>query len=523
MIINGREYRFNRILKIEFLKSGGKVDYTVEFNPLKKRELCARIDVDILGLPQPVKTNSPGFSASVIFYNPSPELLSNIAQQNKFVHDYVDEKPKSDADELDMSAPQSDGDMPDDQMIYLSDLQTSTSKETVANIDQTLKKFYKNRYQVRVLAGYYDPQTQTEHYSHLFTGYLNGSAFWHQGTDNILQVNCHDIDLSNIEPGTILTSLSKEARQAIESQQKALWTQKRQGKKTFDDTVRNYIQWFAPQEVRDGKIYKREDGEEKLKNFDVWYVKSQNQVRTGLKNTGTFDKSWEYPQLKLLMTSTRSKQPRAPDMSEFYSLKASLREMLSDACAAVFLNKKSGEAIKIGWDLIEDNVSKSTYIFYPLGNDPKTVPAKNATHRIWNYQNLLEAPSIDGSGCLTIKMMLRPEIKTQDSIALMLSNDLGAEEGLVPVASFDSSIHYGTNRMLGTLSSTANLRTTPTVQLSEAASVSSLRKKTKDAVYGGYMFNYGFVIKRYEHRLSTHNSDWSTEVKTVPMYGGTKA
>ena len=60
MIINGREFNFNRIVKVELVEAGsGNPVYSIEFNPLKKRELCARIEADILGLPKVTKTDSP--------------------------------------------------------------------------------------------------------------------------------------------------------------------------------------------------------------------------------------------------------------------------------------------------------------------------------------------------------------------------------------------------------------------------------------------------------------------------------
>lgn len=526
MKINGREYIFNRILKVEFLTASSEVVYTVEFNPLKKRELCAHIDVDILGLPQPVKTNSPGFSASILFYNPPKELVAHIALQTKFISDFVKDVP--DGDELDVKdsttwkLPFPIVDVVQTNIIYGLMRHKNTSKSNADVVDETLKNFYSQRSQVRVSAGYYDQRTETEYYSHVFTGWLNGSAFWHKGTDNLLQVNCHDIDLSQIEPGTILTSIDPLTRESLERLQTQEWEEKRKGKATFDATAKNYITYFAPEGVWDGKLQKRPYGVEKIPEFDVWYVKSRQQVRKGLKNGETFNKSWEYPELKTLLTSTPQQQPMSPSFKEFYTARATLREMLSDMCSATFLAKKNGNTMNIGWDVIHENVSKSTYIFFPISEDPKMVRAESATHKIWNYQNLLEAPSVDGAGRLTIKMMFRPEIQTQDSIALMLSENLGADEGLVPVASFDTAIHYGTNRIVGTMATSANLRTTPTVQLSEAASTAALRKRTADAQYGGYMFNYGFMIYQFEHKLSTHNSDWSTEVKTVPMYGGTK-
>ena len=526
MIINGREYKFNRIVKVEFLNSQSEVDYVIEFNPVKDRALCAHIDAEVLGLPQPVKSNSPGFSASVTFYNPPKELLSHIALQTRFISDFVrDENYSSDLIVNDMSGWQVPMVLPEevqDRITNIVELRKGTSASTDKVVSDTLVRYYSNRSRVRLSAGYYDKKTDTEHYEHLFTGYLNGSAFWHKGTDNILQVNCHDIDLSNIEPGTILTSIDPKTRAALERTVITQSDQRRMGKETFDQTVRNFIQYFAPEEIRDGKLHRRLSVESKMTSFDVWYVKSRQEVRRGLKNGEGFNKSWEYPRLKTLLTSTQKQQPMAPNLKHYYTTKATLREMLTDVCSTVFLARQDGGTMSISWDLIQENVSRSTYIFFPIGDDPKTVPASGATFRIWNYQNLLEAPSVDGAGQLTVKMLLRPEIRTMDSIALMLSPDLGVDEGLVPIGSFESSIHYGTNRLLGTLGTTANLRTTPTVQLSEAASVSSLRKKTADAKFGGYMFNYGFIISRFEHKISTHNSDWSTTVKTVPMYGGTR-
>lgn len=543
MIINGRDFNFNRIVKVELVEAGsGKLVYSIEFNPLKKRELCARIEADIIGLPKVTKTDSPSYSAKVIIYNPESTLLALIAQNIEFLlgkdvsNKSIDLQPTLKNWQPPMILPEA----LKDKVVYATNRNEDASLLVQQEISETLSNFYKNRPKLRLYAGYYDQEGKYENYSLLFEGYLNGSSFYHRGTEDILQLNCHDLDLSEIPGGTILTSVSKTKRAEIENKIIANNDKRRKGKATFDASLRNYEAWFATERIRlyDGKLVKLTQSvldamwnSEDFKNvnptsnIDVWYVTSKQAVLKGLKNQEKYADaaSWKNKELEYLLTHSYKENATSPNLLGFYTPKVNLKEILNDLCAATKIPLKNGETVSIGWDVINENVSKTTYIIFTIANGPTTTTASSATYRIWNYQNLLESPAVDGAGCLTIRMLLKPEIRAGESIALMLSEDLGEQEGLVNVSSFTSSIAYGPGRLLGSLATSANLTTTPSVQLSEAASVAALNKKKNSAEQDGYLFNRGFFIQKFEHKISTHKSDWSTTVRTVPMYGGVKA
>lgn len=543
MIINGREFNFNRIVKVELVEAGsGNPVYSIEFNPLKKRELCARIEADILGLPKVTKTDSPSYSAKVIIYNPEKVLLALVAKNINFLlgedvsNKDINLQPTLKNWRIPMVLP----DSLEDKVIYATNRDEDASQIIQQQVSETLTNFYKRRPKIRLYAGYYDQETEHENYSLLFEGYLNGSSFHHRGTEDMLQLNCHDLDLSEIPGGTILTSVSKARRAEIENSIIMDNDKRRRGKETFDASLRNYESWFATERIRvsDGKLVKLTQGaldsmwrsdyfkkNNPTSDINVWYVTSKQAVLKGLKNQEEYNNaaSWKNKDLEYLLTHSYKENRTSPNLLGFYTPKVNLREILNDLCAATRIPLKNGETVPIGWDVINENVSKTTYIIFPIGNGPTTTSASSATYRIWNYQNLLESPAVDGAGCLTIRMLLKPEIRSGESIALMLSEDLGEQEGLVNVSSFTSSIMYGKSRMLGSLATSANLTTTPSIQLSEAASVAALNKKKESAEQDGYMFNRGFYIQKFEHKISTHTADWSTMVKTVPMYGGVKA
>lgn len=116
---------------------------------------------------------------------------------------------------------------------------------------------------------------------------------------------------------------------------------------------------------------------------------------------------------------------------------------------------------------------------------------------ITNFQNFLEAPAVDGTGSITAKMMFNKNCHPGMYLEFKWDEE---------VKSFNS-ISKGTEGM--SLNASLAAQTTSLIAGQYNLQASSLSQTD------GYLFNKAFKILNVEHRLSTHGSDWSTTVKTV--------
>jgi hypothetical protein len=184
-----------------------------------------------------------------------------------------------------------------------------------------------------------------------------------------------------------------------------------------------------------------------------------------------------------------------------------LAQMLDGLCAVVG---------RIGWHRDITNRTRNTYLIYELGNEPLWVSKDKADIQIWNYQNLLESPSVSGAGIMTVKMVFNPECVCHRTLALILDPTVVSKDGATRDISGLESGLYGS---MATQSSLANFGN---VQISGSNAVAALNKGVQDGKSRGYLFNIGFPIVSVKHELSTYGNNWSTTVQTVPATVGLK-
>lgn len=533
---NGIDYNFGRMLKIVLWKPGtvygseapGSVAYEVEFCPYIDPAKCPKIEATITDLPSADKDDKPGFSADVVIYNPHPDLVQLIAQNATWI------LRTEEADKL----------------------RGAAQEKIKAEVNTRLQDFYKTRLQVSVYAGYWTGESTGAPvgYVNVFRGYLNESSFFRQGQENILAIRCHDINMSDNSTKAIadtvtqvLDSTADDVTQSVKEAQKRY-----AGYVSWDKTFKKFVVGFAPQAETvttstglpaNLPVTDRTTDEELVSMFGqyykVYYVKSRSAFeKLQARNLSDITSDVIDENLKNQMESIgwwntrysldlRAKngewgnKSSLPDWTTFHANASNRGQALNTLCT--FSNAR------VAYHRYETPVdNKIIYIVYRLGSVAgKPVKAELADVKIWNYQNLLETPSVAGNGQMTIKMMFNPECRCWRTLSLILSEELTNKQGFASLDKIIGETSKGklvrdeNGNLIASLKSQTGIGfAAPINQLSGTMSVNALRTQIKDAIKGGYMFNTGFPIVNVVHKLTTHDSAWMTTVKTVPVIRG---
>ena len=505
---NGQKVCFGKVVRLTVYAGGQQV--VLLYAPNLNEMYNANIEAEVQDIANPMrKNNDLGFTATVTVTNPPQSLVQLIATHIGWVarHDETEE-----------------------QMVERA------LRETRA----TLLEYYQTRPRCRLEVGYWDysqpplpavevknsntdePVFATPSYSipgltKLFEGYLNSSALYHDGQDDILKFACHAFDASLISTRAIMEQFmchypELERRTILEDYARA-----DAGKRTakpntmwhtmFRNLIREY-EYFRPnpnygqtttEAIMSGKINTRDEflivnnaDREKADWIDVRYIYSPNDLRTRneeLRKRLEFD----------------------TDVSGFYTNAGTLAEMLTDLS-----NEKNAMVNWMQYNDFDETHSRVVYFVWPRGEGLKSVRGQDADIKIINYQNLLESPSASVSGALHIKMFLNTACIPLRRIALILDPRMGADMGtgdeFVVKAStiFRESmgVHGQLNPYMGTR------------QLANAQSVYAQQLAEKDIYKRGYLFNTGFPIIKAKHHIQTHGQAWETEVETIPMWEG---
>lgn len=490
MKINNVNFNFNRMLKVELINPGARdnksVACTIEYCPYKDEYLCPRLDVTVTDLPSADGNDLPGYTADVKIYNPNREILNLIAQNSEWLITERDTAKYSNASE--------------------------EKKELITT--NNLQDYYRKRLQMRISAGYWATDTKDANYTIIFNGYVNGSSLTHKGTDDILTIGAHDINVDRMDVNAVTAAVT----QAVGIEHEEKWKIKNRdwyrGAKTWDLTFKKYVRFFEQEKLVNGKVVPTEVADNGSNDwFRVVYVKS---VKAYLNARSAKFASGDYINNGLkasLATSTNPFEEGAYGvMTSFYTDGRSLPAMLDQLCAV--------DGLRLGWKRFILGEEKLTYIVYELSDEIKFGPIEKGDIVIYNYQNLLATPSVNGAGCLDIKMMFNPECMPWKRIALQLDEALGKTHGVADVSSFETHISVG-GHMLGVMDSSAGMNNTVAMnQLTGSQAVAAQRKVEENGKADGYMFNTGFPITKVVHRLTTHESAWTTQVATVPMVRG---
>lgn len=490
MKVNGIDFNFNRMLKIELINPGERdnrgVACTIEYCPQKSADRCPRLEATVTDLPSADENDLPGYTAEVKIYNPNREILLLIAHNSKWLLTTENEYNYAD------SAPE--------------------KKKTITV--NNLQDYYRQRLQMRIYAGYWNQDTKDAGYVHIFSGYVNGSSLTHSGTDDILTLGAHDINVDRMDINAITDSLSEIVGVEYEDKWRLENREWYTGAASWDLTFKKFVRYFEREKLVNGKILPTEvidsGNTDWFRVLYVTSVKDYLNARSGEINIEDCMNNG----LKVHLSSIPNTYGPGVDgdMRAFYTNGRGLPAMLNQLCAV--------DGLKLGWKRYILGEEKLTYIVYPLGEGIKFSPIEKGDIVIYNYQNLLAAPSVNGAGCLDIKMLFNPVCEPWKRIALTFDKTLGKKHGVADISSFETHVEVN-GQTLGAMQSTAGLNNAVAMnQLTGSLSVAAQRKTEGSGIADGYMFNTGFPITKVVHKLTTHDGTWSTQVSTVPMVRG---
>lgn len=478
MKINGRDFYFDRCIKFVFTgpritttDTEGTVSrgrLTVEYCPRKDERLCPRLEADIKDMPSPNVKDKPGYSGVLKIYNPGKEIVQMVAQS----------------------------------VTWFAEFTTTANGEPTASArsDAAVKKYYANKMRVAVYAGYYSEDMQDGDYGNtpIMDGYVNNTYYYRKGNDNILVLYCHDVDMT--QASAKITSYGEFAAKNEVTIDDFLKTsdERRKGKATFDTTFKNIVQYFE-KDVR--PLLPQKEW------FRVLYVRSPEEYFYKVKEDPNTGQSVEDPKLaevcrdKLNTTSFYTNAERAP-------------EMLTELC--------NYQGLNLGWQLDRVYASKPTYIVYTK-ESAVTVKTNyklqdKGVVTIWNFQNLLEQPVIDGTGSLAVKMFFNRKCTPWAYIALRVTTALELDEGFATIDKM--GLFTQGSKLVGGFAGQAQNPAVATTQLSGSTGVAASLGNRGRALDYGYLYNNAYLIVSTNHKLSTHTNEWMTYVKTVPLVRG---
>ena len=528
MKLGEAEFNFGRMLKVILWQpqgsgSGpgdGRVAYELEFNPMLSPDKVARMEATVTDLPSADQDDKPGFSADVTIYNPDDDLLTLIARNAKWLLN---------AQEV-------------EQM-------NGASLEKVRQVVQTnIKDYYNSRLRISIYAGYYTGTSggETLGYKNIFTGYVNETSFFRRAQDNILIIRAHDINIDSMDrkalTNTALQLINQTADEVLEMVEEA--ELQFNGYYSWDKTFKKFVVSFAPgaETVYSGSGVPMTllqpdtpNDAEYVSLFDqfykVYYVTSPNAfeqlhaaklsdikpsvIDTQLKNQMESPYWWSQAGMPALPNKEGvfGGASGTPDWSKYRGHGATRGRALNDLCS--FSNARV--AYRVYKEPIDNKI---IYLVYRISTaNTKPVRGEYANVQIFNFQNLLETPSVAGNGQMSVKMFFNPDCHCHATLALMLDDRYN---GVVGYADISKVLRKDQNgNYIGSLASSSGAgQFHPLTQLSGTQSVNALRSQSNEWLKAGYMFNTGFVIINVVHKLTTHDSAWTTEVKTTPMIRG---
>ena len=511
MKINDKFFNFDRCLKFVFSSGAVNGTLTVEYCPRKDPKLCPRLEAQIKDMPSPSTKDRPGYSATLTIYNPGHELLRTVANSCAWITDYTNSaNGESRASEVSGGA---------------------------------VQKYYQHKLFVEVYAGYFkediknnmgtekNPQYGDGDYGDapIMAGVVNNSYFFRKGHDNVLVLYAHDIDFTSL-PKTVTNIgalAAKDASTAVQFEENATTVR---GKPTFDLTIKNLIAMYEDKKrVESGDnssgMWTDVLATERTPNagwFRVLYVQSPQAYYDFIKGNPSLKgggNEIEDPNL-----AARLKDPTVANRmytEGWYTTASDLHGMLNDLC--------SYGGFRLGWKEDRIYATKLTYIVYELGNATKkwTLPNKGSV-QIWNYQNLVEMPTIDGSGSMNIKMWFNRKCAPWAYIGLRFAQQTGTDEkgNPIPVDGLfvdpsKTGMLFNGDKLIGGIGGKAQNPAVATTQLSGSAAISGVLAGSSAIKNSGYMFNHDWLIVTVVHDLSTHGNQWTTQVRTAPLFSGT--
>lgn len=538
MKLRGVEYNFGRCVRMTFFYKGSSV-LCIEHAPELDRSLTAAIDINVKDMPSAHDKDQPGFMANVTIYNPNKDILNAISSGAVWINDYG----------------------------KINESSNTIDEKDILNSTQ---RYFNDRLRVVIEAGYTKDEgtgVKSANYNNLISGYVQGSALYRKGTEWVLTFGVFDID-----PMAMSRTITK---QYLDENYKVYFNNdNRLVSDTWHNTLVKYIQKFEKDRLAtDAEMSKKyANSKAKPNNTDALDTEingvTLNQIAgnkdrrlTDVLKTGsnlpegkTIVTKNQYPTIPvteedrkktnwfrvIYVTSyddylNTKRGNETPDVAKDVELEAQLMSYKMQYGTAIsgdnlpqLLNGLCAKIPELNWKKDDKNVSNIVYVIWKGKPVKDFVIGDKATIKIWNYQNLLDSPSISGAGQMTIKMIYNPDCVCLATIALMLKKEyettIKDEDGKTKVVdALPTAIvktNFEANLMESMAAQTSGLSTYGNIQVTGANAVAALNKEVVDAKKRGYLFNTGFPIISVEHILSTYKSDWTTIVKTAPsLYG----
>lgn len=488
MRLNNREYFFDRCLKFVFVgpkltitetdKNGNTITrrapLTIEYCPRKDERLCPRLEADIKDMPSPNKKDRPGYSAVLKIYNPGADILNMVANSVNWVADYIARNANGEPQATELSG-------------------------------NSLKKYYDNKMMVAVYAGYYSETMKDGDYGDapIMNGYVNNTYYYRKGNDNILVLYCHDIDMAQSSASiTDYGALAaKEKYLTLVSEQE----NERKGKATFDATFKSLVENFEKGLDLRVSLLDRISGD--TERFRVLYVGSPQAYYSAVRDNPNVGTEVEKPEL-----AAACKDSSSFPTSGFYTTRERIEEMLEDLCNYGGYN--------LAWQLDTIYARIPTYIVFYKGSSIQAELPDKGIVKIWNFQNLMEMPVIDGTGSLSVKMFFNRKCLPWAYLELKVTTDVVDED----FANFTQmGMLENGGKIVGGFAGQAQNPAIQTTQLSGSSSIGAVNDINKRGKDYGYLYNKPYLIISTQHRLTTHGTEWTTSVHTTPLLRGALA
>ena len=475
MKINDEDFFFDRCLKFVFTgpnltktDESGQITnapLTIEYCPRKDERLCPHLEADIKDMPSPNEKDRPGYSGVLKIYNPGQEIIQMVAKSVTWFYDFTNK----------------------------NNGEPASSKSS----DASVRRYYANKMRVKVYAGYYDESIKDGDYGNapILDGYVNNTYYFRQGTDDVLTIYCHDVDMTQASAkANSYGELFAKTDGAVDSYLEQM-DEKRRGKATFDSTFKNLVDHFEtilPHATDNRPKYR------------VLYVRSPQEYYYNIKQNPGTGSSVEDTNLAAVCRD-------ATITSSFYTNAERLDTMLNELC--------NYAAINLDWELDVRYASTPTYIVYRKEEAVKIAKLKDkGIVTIINFQNLMEQPVIDGTGSLTMKMFFNRRCAPWAYIQLVFTGAEKLGEGVAKLQ--NTGLLTIDNKLIGGFAGQAQNPAIATTQLSGSTGVAGVLNNQARGLAYGYLYNNPFLIVTTNHKLNTHGNDWVTLIKTTPLIRG---
>jgi len=516
MKIGGVKYNFERILKISIYKPVGDDStevYTIKYAPQANERYCPMIDVVVNDMPDPRGKNArPGYTADVKIYNP-PDSLANMFNNNKtWIHQFFD-----------------------------SDIRKEIQHNPKKAAEQ-LEKYYNSRFRVKIYAGYWRPDEKgaaREDYGNgpIFEGTITTFAYYRKGVDDILQFSGFDFDpASDLAISAIGKSLGVKtvveehyAEDVLgQSYKESKW---RRGNKslTWDQMSRILIYQLVTTRPKRMNIIGQQEILPRSTQSDP-----ENEIYTTAyvsyldRNIDKFD----WAETRYLYTLERKYGGVADEKSENFN--RSLRDRMVALTTEKFYTNAQTVHGALN-DLTEFNGLHLNFMLdynyvpgriilwvWPSGDTNKLfLGADGPGVKIVNWQNLLEAPTVQGSGAIKITMLFNPACHSMDLITLVQDTSQGNDvDSLVTTANLTHGFAAaGGQGLIPTLQGNMSFSS---ARLSSDAEIQRELEQKGISKWAGALINIGWPMFTVRHDLSTRTGNWRTTVLTMPAPGGFK-